>query len=97
MANNATQPRIVYEVSRHDLSQAITDTLEQLTRERVLARFTDRLVSVNTVAEIHGVNRDTVIKYATAKLIPHQKDGKLYKFKLSEALEIDFNKLRQRI
>lgn len=96
MDQNGTQPKIVYEVGRQELNQAITDTLEQLNSERFLARFNDRLVSVNTVAEIHGVNRDTVVKYATAKLIPHQRNGKLYKFKLSDALEFDFNKLRQR-
>lgn len=94
---NTTQPapRVVYELQKADLDQAITDRLEALQREAVLGRFSGRLVSVNTVAEIHNVKRDTVTKYAKLGLLPHLKTGKLYKFDLSKAMQFDFNELRR--
>lgn len=87
------EPKIIYEVTKAEL----TDVIQQLKKEAIMARFSDRLVSVATVCEIHNVHRDTVLKYTTAKRnpLPHIKNGKLYKYRLSEVLEFDFNALRQ--
>lgn len=87
---------ITYKLNKSDLDQVLTERLAELQTTAVLGRFKDRLISVDTVAEIHGIHRETVTKYAAAKLIPHQRDGKLYKFSLYDALLFDFNELRRR-
>ncbi|HBL77744.1 MAG: hypothetical protein A2W90_02445 [Bacteroidetes bacterium GWF2_42_66] len=86
--------RIVYEVDKRELTEAITETLTELVNTTAYERFRDRLVSVDVVAQIHDVNRQTVIKYANAQLIPATREGKLYKFVLADALQFDFRKLR---
>lgn len=88
----------IYQLDKNDFTEAIGDQLKQLVNETVLARYRDRLVSVATVCEIHGVHRDTVIRYAKAGLIPYIRagaDGKLYKFSLADALQFDFKELRR--
>lgn len=89
------ETEIIYKLSQKDFQKSISSELVKLKNETVLARYRDRLVSVATVAEIHNVHRDTVIKYAKAKLLPHSTTGKLYKFSLADALEFDFNALRR--
>jgi excisionase family DNA binding protein len=91
------ETEIVYKISNKDFEQVLDRKLSDLSKKSALARFQDRLVSVDTVAEIHGIHRDTVIKYANAKLIPHQKKGKLYKFSLAEVLEVNFHELKKQI
>lgn len=87
---------ITYKLNKSDLDQVLTERLAELQKAAVLGRFKDTLVSVNTVAEICKVDRDTVTKYAAAKLIPYQRAGKLYKFSLFDVLQFDFNELRRR-
>jgi len=89
-------PEITYKLNKSDFDQVIADRLAELQTVAVLGRYKDRLIGVDTVAEIHGIHRDTVTKYAAAKLIPHQRTGKLYKFSLYDALLFDFNELRRR-
>lgn len=86
---------ITYKLSREDFEKAIESTLVQLTVKAKTSRYHDRLVSVHTVAEIHGVHRDTVVRYAKAGLLPYEMKGKLYKFRLTSALEFDFHELRK--
>jgi hypothetical protein len=78
------------------LQTVLTNVLEPIVRNAQTARFTDRLVSADTVADIHGIHTDTVIRYAKARLIPHEMKGKLYKFSLAAALEFNFHDLRRK-
>lgn len=89
------ETEIIYKVSQKDFEKVIDSKLARLQTDSVLGRFKDRFVSAATVAEIHGVHRETVVKYAKAKIIPHTKDGKLYKFSLAAVLEFDFRALRR--
>jgi excisionase family DNA binding protein len=91
------ETEIIYKLTHKDFEQVLDRKLESLSKKSMLARFQDRLVSVDTVAEIHGIHRDTVVKYANAKLLPHQKKGKLYKFSLAEVLEVNFNELKKQV
>lgn len=88
------ESEITYKLSEKDLEQVLERKLLNLTKTAVLNRFQDRLISVDTVAEIHGVHRDTVIRYANARLIPFERKGRLYKFSLAQILEVDFHQLR---
>lgn len=89
------EQRIVYQLNKTDFEKVVAEKLEHLQKETILARYRDRLVSVATVAEIHGVHRDTVIKYAKLDLIPYKRDGKIYQFSLADALQFDFKELRK--
>lgn len=89
------ETEIVYKVTQRDFEKIIDKKLQRLQNETVLARYRDRLVSVATVAEIHGVHRDTVIKYANLGLIPYKKEGRAYQFSLADALTFDFKDLRK--
>lgn len=88
-------PRIVYEVSAAELREAMHHELAELQKTAILSRYADRYISADTVAEIHGVHRNTVISYARAGLLDHTMSGKLYKFQLSYVLDIDFSKLKK--
>lgn len=89
------ETEIIYKVTQRDFEKIIDRKLEKLQRDAVLSRYKDRFVTVGTVAEIHGVHRDTVIKYANAKLLPHTREGKIYRFSLAAALAFDFHELRR--
>lgn len=89
------QSEITYKLNADDLDEVLDRKLADLSKKSVLARFRDRLVSVDTVAEIHNIHRDTVVKYANANLLPHQRKGRLYKFSLAEILEVDFHELKK--
>ena len=86
---------IIYQLSETDFKEALTSKLKDIQNDTLLARFSNVIVSVDTVAEMHAVHRDTVIKYAKKDSLQHQKDGNRYKFILADALQFDFNKLRR--
>ena len=90
------ESEITYKLSEKDLEQVLERKLTVLLKTTVLERYRDRLISVDAVAEIHGIHRDTVIRYAKANLIPSERQGKLYKFSLAQVLDIDFHQLRTR-
>lgn len=87
---------IIYSLNKQDFDEVLSEKLIDLQKEAVLSRYKDRLISVDTVADIHNVHRETVTKYAAAKLIPYTREGKLYKFSLYDVLQIDFTELRRR-
>ncbi len=85
---------IIYQIEREDLKEEI----RELAEEAALAKFEDRMVGVNTVADIHGVSRDTVIRrIEDGMIIPETDKGEHYKFKLSEVLKMDFRKMKKQL
>jgi len=88
--------KIIYELTKTDLEEVLSNQLNNILHDKLFSRYQDRLISVNCVAEIHGITRDTVVKYANANLIPYEKKGNLYKFSLAEILQVDFHKLKTR-
>ena len=89
------QAEITYKLSETDLSKVLDEKLNSLARAAAFGQFTGRLVSADTVAEIHDVHRDTVLKYAKAGLLECQHTARLYKFQLSYILNINFHDLRK--
>ncbi len=88
--------KIVNEIGQDEMEAAIRTTLKELQEDAVYGRFSERLVGVNTVADIHGVSRDTVIRYINDGLIIPEKRGH-YKFWLSDVLQFDFKQLRKQL
>ncbi|MGQ8336875.1 hypothetical protein ACUNWD_10015 [Sunxiuqinia sp. A32] len=85
---------IIYQVDSEDLKEALRDISEQA----ILGRFEDRLVGVNTVADIHGISRDTVLRRMNDGFIyPINEPGKHYKFPLSEVLKMNFKTMRKQL
>lgn len=90
------ETEITYRISQKDFEKVMDTKLETILRKSQTSRYKDRLVSADTVAEIHNIHRDTVIRYAKSKILPHEMVGKLYKFSLADVLEFDFHELRRR-
>jgi len=86
----------ILQLDADDLKRVVQEELTELSKSAVLGQFAGRLVCADTVADIHAVHRDTVLRYANARLIPHIKEGKLYKFELSEVLALNFHDLKKR-
>ena len=86
----------IYQLEEADFKKVITEELAELQKAAILGQFAGRLVSVDTVAEIHDIHRDTVLRYAKAGLLDYQQTGKLYKFQLSYILEINFHDIKKK-
>lgn len=71
----------------------------QLTkRESVIEKFYNVIVPTSWVALIHEVDQSTVCRYVQRGLIPIEDRSSSkgnYKFRFSEVLKLDFNKLRK--
>lgn len=84
----------IFQLEEDDLRIVLKELLEEVT----LSRFEDRLVGLNTVADIHGVSCDTVIRRVEdGMIIPETDKGEHYKFKLSEVLKMDFRKMKKQL
>ena len=89
----------VYEIDQATMEASLKNVIGELANESILNRFYNRFVSAQTVAEMHGVHYLTVLNHLQAGNIPYQEGhthkGK-YQIRLSEALKLDFEKLRKR-
>lgn len=92
---NIMTSEIIYRLNEADFQKVIKESLEDLQKTAILGRFADRLISADTVADIHNMHRDTVIRYAKAGLIEHQHTERLYKFQLSYVLALNFHDLKK--
>lgn len=88
---------ITYNLNKEEFEAAIASKLSDLTKENAFSRFSGRLVTINTVAEIHSVHRDTVVRHVEAGNIPYLKEGSKIYFDMADVLQFDFTKLRKRI
>lgn len=85
----------ILQLDEADLDRVLDEKINGLATAAILGQFSGRLVSADTVADIHAVHRDTVLRYATAGIIPYIKTGKLYKFQLSDILRLNFHDLKK--
>lgn len=84
----------IFQLEEDDLRAVLKELLEDVT----LSKFEDRMVGVNTVADIHGVSRDTVIRrIVDGVIIPETAKGQHYRFKLSIVLKMDFRKMKKQL
>lgn len=93
----AMEAEVTYKLSSADLRKVLSDELAELSKSAVLGQFSGRLISADTAAEIHGVHRDTILRYAKAGIIECQHTGKLWKFQLSYILGINMHDLKKKI
>jgi len=87
---------IIYQMNGQDFAEAIEAQLGKLNQETFLNRFEGRYVTINAVAEIHGVHRDTVARHLQAGNIKAVKKGDKALFELSEVLTMKFTELRKK-
>lgn len=86
----------ILQLDEADLKKVLNEELTELSRSAVLGQFSGRLVSADTAADIHGVHRDTILRYAKAGMIECQHVGRLWKFQLSHILSINMHDLKKR-
>lgn len=93
------QTSTIIQFTAEDFDQKLRE-LKLKEEESILDRYYTKLVSTSTVAEIHDISTRTVCRYVERGLLPvverNSSKGN-YKFRLSEVLKLDFNKLRKLI
>lgn len=86
---------ITYQINRQEFEAAIDSKLQELISQSEFNRFSGKLVTVNTVAEVHGVHRDTVVRHVKAGNIPYIKEGEKTYFDMRDVLKLDFSQMRK--
>lgn len=80
---------------------AICEFLNELQQQNFInpAKFYNTLCSVKQAAQMHNVSEQTVINYINDGLIPVEPRSvnESYKIRLSDALQLDFNKLQKQL
>lgn len=89
------QSEITYKINQKDFEQVLEQKLTSIQKESLLNRYKHIFISTSAAAELLEIHRETVLKYAKAKLIPHQKNGPNYKFCLAHILDLDFQELKR--
>lgn len=89
---------ITYNVSKKELIEAMHEMQATEIEDKILNKFYNVIVGTNVVAEIHKVSEKTVLNYVNDGLIEHEpRVGKIYKFRLSQVLRIDFGQLKKQL
>jgi predicted DNA-binding protein YlxM (UPF0122 family) len=89
----------IYQTSAADFQRLIAQEAQKEV-DTFLNKFNGVFVSPEEIAHFHGVSKQTVynhIKYGT--LVPEfrEKESGAIRFRLNEALKIDFKKLRKKL
>lgn len=85
---------VVYQMDETDLTEAINNTLGELTRKTVLNTFSGDIVPMQVAEHILKVSNRTILRYIGAGIITpvdHSK-GEHLKFDLKELLEFRLKK-----
>jgi len=93
------EPTIIYQANAKDLKEAIIEPIRREVIAEQKAKHNARLIDVDTLAKIHEVSTDTVYAYLKSGDIacePRIPNGKCL-FRLGDALEIDFQRLRKKL
>ena len=86
--------KVIYEVGREDLRSAMSEMIQEQSKT-VFDRFYNVFVNAKDVAKIHQVSPQTVINYIKdGKIKPEPHPGRVYRFRLSEVLKMDFSQLK---
>lgn len=90
---------ITYNITDIDLNNLLKD-VKIKEEESIINKYYNVLVPTAWVAIIHGVDPSTICRYVQRNLIPtverNSSKGN-YKFRLSDVLQIDIDKLRKTI
>jgi predicted DNA-binding transcriptional regulator AlpA len=88
------QSKVTYELDREDLLKAISEMVEEQDKS-VFDRFYNVFINAKDVAKIHAISPQTVVNYIKdGRIKPEPLSGRLYRFRLSEVLKMDFSKLK---
>ena len=94
------EPIILYQINSEDLSKFVKQEIVEKELDTFLNRFNNVFVSPEEVAKYHGVSKQTVynhVKYGTLVAEFRENNNDALRFRLSDALRIDFKKLRKKI
>ena len=87
------ETEIIYKLSKQDLKEAMSETISTEIEERVYSRFSNRLVSSNTVCEVLGISKTTLSNYIKeGRISPIDINAKYFKYELSGILKLDIKK-----
>ncbi len=93
------QKNITYNINGDDFSNLLKE-MKLKEEESLIDRYNRVHIPTSIVALIHGVSTTTVCRYAQRGLIPivdRTSSTGNYKFRLSEVLKLDFEKLKKTI
>lgn len=93
------EKNVIYNIDGNDFNN-ILRSLKLREEEALIDRYYSVLIPTAWVALIHEVNPSTVCRYVQRGLIPivdRTSSNGNYKFRLSEILKLDFNKLKKLI
>lgn len=93
------EKNVTYNIDGKDFNNILRD-LKLKEEESHIDKYYSVLVPTSWVAHIHEVNPSTVCRYVQRGLIPvvdRTSSKGNYKFRLSEVLKLDFDKLRKLI
>lgn len=86
--------KVTYELSRDDLRATIIEMTQEQSKT-VFDRFYNVFVNAKDVAKIHQVSPQTIVNYIKdGKIKPEPHQGRVYRFRLSEVLKMDFSQLK---
>ncbi|MDR2653264.1 MAG: helix-turn-helix domain-containing protein [Prevotellaceae bacterium] len=80
----------------------LNSVIDNAVKERVNAeynKFYNTFIYPENIAKMHNVSRQTIINYINDGLIPTEphNEGEHYKIRMSEALKLDFSKLKKQL
>ncbi len=94
------QSYTVIQISPEDLQKFLDNHLSETRLKAFLNRFDNVLIGTNEVANMHNVNKQTVLNYISDGLIvPEVKlsENDHPRFRLSYALTLDFKELQRKL
>ena len=93
------EQKVTYMVTAQELRESFIETICREVRAEYLAKFNQRIVDVETVAKIRGVDPQTVRTYAQAVEIicEARVENAPFKFRLGNILKVDFKALRKQL
>jgi len=93
------EQEVTYKVSAKELKESFIDLIRKEVVSANRAKYNERIIDVETVAKLHGVDGQTVRAYAESGDIicePRVKGAPFY-FRLGNILEVDFKALRRNL
>ena len=88
------QSEVTYKVTEVELRKVIADFVKK-EEGKIFDKFYNVIVDAKTVANIHGTTPQTIIRHVkSGALATEPADGRVYKFRLSEVLKFDFQKIK---
>lgn len=90
------QSEIIYKVTEIDLRKVLADFVKE-EEGKVFDKYYNVIVDAKTVANIHGTTPQTIIRHVKSGAITTEpSEGRVYRFRLSEVLKLDFQKLKHK-